>query len=74
MGATTPDNFPWPEDGDIADVPQDMQELAEAIQAKVSTLLSRSVADNDYQTKVGYGTLANRPASGNEGDIYLVIG
>lgn len=32
MGQTTPDLLPWPENGDPAMVPQDMQELATATQ------------------------------------------
>lgn len=36
MGATTPDLLPWPENGDPAMVPQDMQELATATQTALT--------------------------------------
>jgi hypothetical protein len=73
MGSTNaPYNLPWPEDGEIADVPQDIKELAQAVALALNGTMTVSQANAAYQSKISYGTTL--PPSGTEGAVFFVIG
>lgn len=72
MGATTGDNLPWPELGENANVPQDMQELATATQTALDKKMPTALSKVNLTRSTGW-TGAN-PSASKSGKIVLLAG
>lgn len=74
MGTTTNHGLPWPEPNEIADVPKDMMELAQRIEAILDAWYSPAEQDARFQRVVLIRTSAEGlPATGTEGDIVFLV-
>jgi hypothetical protein len=69
--STNPDNLPYPTDGDVPDIPKDMQSLAQAVQsaltAKENSITANSTALGE---KILYGPVGSVPGTLQPGQLY----
>ena len=71
MPQTPKHGLSWPDPTDVADVPGDMQRLAEAVERGLNTKDDPGVTAGIYQRKVIVATAL--PPSANEGDVCFLI-
>lgn len=69
-----PYNLPYPQSGDVADVPSDMGNLAGKTRDALNLKLDRTTADSTYQPKIKVQKTGTAlPATGNNGDLVVFV-